>query len=130
MVRAALVVVVGTAAFVVVGSAASLGTVSSSSLAAGAATVSRCDSDGVTVDYTTTGGAVTAVRVAGLADPGCEGAALRITLTDSSGNAISSAGPTTVPSDGDAVANSLSLSVSPNPAAGTVAAYHVSLTGP
>ena len=130
MVRAALVVVVGTAAFAVVGSAASLGTVSSASLAAGAASVSRCDSDGVTVEYTTSGGAVTAVRVNGLADPGCEGAALRITLTDGSGNAISSAGPTTVPADGDTTDNALSVSVSPNPAAGTVAAYHVSMTGP
>jgi hypothetical protein len=110
-------------------SAASLGGMSGS-VAAGEAAIPACDTTGVTISYTTSGGNVTAVTVNGLADPGCEGGALSVTLTNTAGDSIASGGPQAVPTDGDATDNSVTVSVSPNPAAENVAGYHVSIAGP
>ena len=110
-------------------SAASLGGMSGS-VAAGDATIPACDTTGVSVSYTTSGGNVTAVTVGGLADPGCEGGALSVTLTNAAGDGIASGGPQTIATDGDTADNSLTISVSPNPAAQDVAGYHVSIAGP
>jgi hypothetical protein len=110
-------------------SAASLGGMSGS-VAAGDAAIPDCDTTGVTLTYTTTGGNVTAVAVGGLADPGCEGGSLSLTLTNTAGDSIASGGPLTIPTDGDTADNSVDVSVSPNPAAETVAGYHVSIAGP
>ncbi len=111
-------------------SASSLGGMSSGSLSAGDAAIPACDTTGVTVTYTTSGGDVTAVTVGGLADPGCEGGALSLTLTNAAGDSIASGDPQAIPTDGDTADNSLTLSVSPNPAAENVAGYHVSIVGP
>jgi hypothetical protein len=110
-------------------SAASLGGMSGS-VGAGNAAIPTCDTTGVSVTYTTSGGNVTAVTVGGLADPGCEGGDLKLTLTNASGDSIASGGPQTISADGDTADNSVNVSVSPNPAAQNVAGYHVSITGP
>lgn len=110
-------------------SAASLGGVSGGVLAGNAA-IPACDATGVTATYTTSGGNVTAVTVSGLADPGCEGGALSVTLTNAAGDSIASGGPQTIPTDGDTVDNSVTVSVSPNTAAENVAGYHIPIVGP
>jgi hypothetical protein len=110
-------------------SAASLGGITGS-VGAGDAAIPACDTTGVSVTYTTSAGNVTAVTVGGLADPGCEGGDLSVTLTNSAGDSIASGGPQTIPTDGDTADNSLTVSVSPNPAAQNVAGYHVSIVGP
>jgi len=73
---------------------------------------------------------VTTVTVGAIADPGCEGGSLSVTLTDSAGASIATAGPQTVPADGDTTDNSMALTTSPQPGAAQVAGYHVSITGP
>ncbi len=110
-------------------SAASLGGISGT-VGAGNAAIPSCDTTGVTVTYTTSGGNVTAVTVGGLADPGCEGGDLSLTLTNASGDSIASGGPQTIPTDGDTAENSVTVSVAPTPAAENVAGYHVSIVGP
>lgn len=109
--------------------AASLG-VGSAALGAGVAAVPRCDANGFTYTFTTSGGDLTAVTVADLADPACEGGELQLTLTDSTGASIASGGPQPVPTDGDSVANSLTVSTTPQPSATQVAGIHVSVNGP
>lgn len=109
--------------------AAGLGGVTSGGLAAGSTTVTACDADGVGVTYTTTGGNVRSATVSGIADPGCEGAQLSVTLT-SAGASIGSAGPQVVPTDAGTVDNAVTLSVSPQPAAEQVDGFRVSMIGP
>lgn len=116
-------------AMVVPAFAASLG-LSSGRLGAGDAAVSACDSNGFTVSYTTSGGNVTSVGVGGIADPGCEGGALSLTLAGASGTAVGSGGPQTVATDGDTTDNSMTVALSPAPAASTVTGVHVAVTGP
>ncbi len=113
----------------VLASAASLGAISGG-VAAGNAPITACDTNGVTVTYTTSAGNVTAVTVGGLADPGCEGGDLSVTLTNTLGVSIASGGPQTIPTDGDTTDNSVTVSVSPNPAAEQVTAYNVAIVGP
>jgi hypothetical protein len=110
--------------------AASLGGLSADDLGGGSDTVESCDSDGFTPSYTTSAGNVTAVTVGGIADPGCEGGMLSVTLTDSAGTGIGSGGPQTVSTDGDVLDNSTAVSLSPQPAASQVTHIHVAVTGP
>jgi hypothetical protein len=124
-----LMLTVATLASPYVASATGFG-VTSNRVAAGSAGISRCDANGFTLAYTTSGGNVTSVTVNGIADPGCEGADMSVTLTNSAGNSIASGGPQTVPTDGDAVDNSVTLAVSPTPAAEQVGGYQVSVVGP
>jgi len=124
----AVAVAIATAA-VVPAFAASLG-LSSGDLGAGAAVVSACDTNGFTVSYTTSGANVTSVGVAGIADPACEGGVLSVTLADASGAAVGSGGPQTVPTDGDGTDNSMTVALSPSPAASIVTAVHVVVSGP
>jgi hypothetical protein len=112
-----------------VASATGLG-VTSPPVAARKAAIARCDSNGITLAYTTSAGNVTSVTVNGIADPGCEGAEMSVTLTNAAGNSIASGGPQTVATDGDAVDNSVTVAVSPNPAAEQVSGYQVSVVGP
>lgn len=111
-------------------SAAALGGVGSDRVAAGNAAIAACDGNGFSVSYTTVGGNVTAATVADIADPGCEGGDLSITITNSGGASIASTGPSSIPTDGDTSPNSLTVSVSPQPAAEQVAAFHVAVVGP
>ena len=109
--------------------AATLGGASSTRVGADNAAVTGCDT-AFTETYTTSGGNVTSVSIAGIADPTCEGGALSVTLTDSSGVSIASGGPVTIPTDGDALDNTVNVSVSPQPAAENVANLNISITGP
>jgi hypothetical protein len=111
-------------------SAAALGGVNSDRVGAGDAAIAACDANGFTVSYTTVGGNVTAATVADIADPGCEGGDLSVTVTNSAGNSIASGGPSSIPTDGDTSPNSLTVSVSPQPAAEQVAGVHVAVVGP
>ena len=118
-----------TAASASVALAASVG-ISAAKLGAGNVAVVACETDGFTVGYTTSRGNVTTVTVGAIADPGCEGGSLSVTVTDSAGTSIATAGPLTIPTDGGTTDNSVALTPSPQPAAGQVAGYHVSITGP
>jgi hypothetical protein len=112
------------------GFAASLGGLTPKKLGADGAAVAACDSDGFTVSYTTSGGNVTAVDVGGIADPGCEGGALSLVLANSSGTSVGAGGPQTIPTDGGTVDNSVTVTLSPTPAASVVAAVHIAVSGP
>lgn len=102
--------------------AATLGPLGSSSLGAGSANVSACDSDGVRSEYTVADDAVTAVTISGIHE-NCLNGALSVALTDNSGAAIGTAGPQLV--DGA----SLVLDIAARPAAADVARIHVAITG-
>jgi len=109
--------------------AASLG-VGTTNVSSGNASIIACDPDGFTETYTTSSGLVSSVTVSGIADPGCEGGSLKLTLTDASGVSISSAGPEAVPTDGDTLDDSLTLTTSPQPSASTVAGIRIAIEGP
>jgi len=84
--------------------AAELG-LASARAAGGQAAIARCDTDGFTVSYSVSGSNVNSVTVAGIADPGCEGASVAVTVTNSAGGSISS-GTGVVPTDADTLDNS------------------------
>lgn len=127
---AATVLAISLTAATLPGFAASLGGLAVRSLGAGSAVVSACDTNGFTVGYTTSSGNVTAVNVSGIADPGCEGGQLSLTLASTSGTSVGAGGPQTVPTDGGTADNSMTVSVTPTPAASVVTAIHVVVTGP
>lgn len=104
--------------------------ISTTDAGAGDTPVVACDTNGFTVSFTTTRGNVSAVTVGGIADPACEGGSLTITVTNAAGDSIAMAGPTTVPTDGDATDNSMALTTALQPGAAQVAGYHVNITGP
>ena len=118
-----------TVVFPVVALAASLNGVSARPLAVGTAAVSACDSS-FQFGYTTVSGKVTAVSVGDIADPACEAGDLSLTLVDAAGASLASGGPLRLAADGDTSANTVSVSVAPQPAAGLVAGIRVSITGP
>ena len=122
----ALIVAVATAA---VASAAGVGGLASSRLGSGDAPVPRCDV-AFAPTYGTSGGNVTSVTVAGIADPACEGATISVVVADAAGASIASGGPQTIVADGDTADNAVALAVSPTPAAENAAAVHVSVVGP
>jgi hypothetical protein len=129
--RVALVTLVGAAVVPLSFAAASgLGGLSTTKVGSGDAVIARCDTDGFSPSYTTSGGNVASVTVDGIADPGCEGATLRLSIVNASGASIATGGPQTVPADADTVDNSLSVTVSPQPAAATAAGVHISVVGP
>jgi hypothetical protein len=113
-----------------VAAAATLGGVGGPALSAGNGPIAACDPDTLTTLYTTTAGNVTAVTVGGLADPGCEGASLSLSVVDSTGASIASAGPATIPADAGTIDNTLLLSVSPNPLAEVPTAVEIVIAGP
>jgi len=118
----------GVAAYAAAG--AGLSPFTSASVSAGNVALLPCDSDGFSVTYTTSGGNVTSSTVGGISDPGCEGGALLVTLTDAGGAAIAGAGPQTIPADGDTNPNTVALALSPTPAAELVAGFRIVVTGP
>jgi hypothetical protein len=63
----------------VTASAATLPTVTGK-VGGGSASVDRCDADGFTTNFTTSGGRITSVAVSGIA-AACSGGSLRVTLT-------------------------------------------------
>jgi hypothetical protein len=111
-----------------VGAAATL-PLTSDGLAAGDAPVATCDANGFAPGYTTLGGNVTGVTISGIADPGCEGGTLEVTLIGAGGR-LGEGGPVTVPTDGDSSDNSVSLSLSPQPDGELVTGIRALITGP
>ena len=109
--------------------AATLGGLTPGKLGAGGAAVSSCDANGFTVSYATSGANVTSATINGIADPTCEGGQLSVTLTNGT-TSIGAGGPTVVPTDAGTVDNSVTVSLSPQPAAAQVNRVHVSITGP
>jgi hypothetical protein len=128
LVLAGTVTAAGVAAYAAAG--AGLSPFTSASVAAGTGTIVPCDSDGFSVVYTTSGGNVVSATVGGIADPGCEGGMVSLTLTNSGGAAIASGGPQAVPTDGDTSPNSVVISMSSTPAAELVAGFRIVVTGP
>jgi hypothetical protein len=110
--------------------AATLGGLTSTKVGSGQAAIAPCDTDGFTPTYTTSGGSITSVTVSGIADPRCEGTILKLTVVDSSGTSIASGGPQTIPTDGDTIDNSMTVSVNPQPAAASAAGVHISVVEP
>jgi hypothetical protein len=103
--------------------AAALQGASSGLVGNGSSPVTACDTDGLSVTYTTSGGNVTSVAVGGIA-VACNGGTLRVTVVDSSRTSVASGGPVTVSG------TSQSITVSPNPAGATPAGVDVSIAGP
>ena len=99
-----------------------------STVGEGSAAVAHCDPDGFTISYTTSRGNVTQATVGGIKEPNCAGGSLQLVLTDSSGANIGGGGPAAVPTMADPGAMTLSLSVQPY--AGSVAGYRVVISGP
>ena len=103
--------------------AAAIQGASSGPLGSGSTPITACDTDGLTVSYTTSGGNVTTVSVGGIA-VACSGGSLRVTVVDSSRTSVASGGPVTVSGTSE------SVSVSPNPAGAIPAGVDVSIVGP
>jgi hypothetical protein len=110
--------------------ASGLGGLTTSRVGSGQAVIAQCDANGFTPSYTTSGGNITSVTVSGIADPGCEGASLRLSVVDGSGASLTSGGPQTVPTDADTLDNTMTVSVSPQPGAVSAAGVHISVVGP
>ena len=101
---------------------------SSGKVAAGNTSIAGCDT-GFISSYTTSRGKATAVTIAGIADPACEGGTIRVTVTDSSGAALTSAGPQVVTADADRLDDTATLTTSMQPNAGLVAGINVVMRG-
>jgi len=129
--KVALLVLAATlAAAMLPGFAASIGGLTATKLGADSAVVASCDTDGFSIDYTNTTGTVTAVVVSGIADPGCEGGTLSLVLANAAGASVGAGGPTVVPTDAGTADNTMTVSLSPTPAASVVTAVHVVVSGP
>jgi hypothetical protein len=103
--------------------------VNTQKLGSGSASIARCDTNGFTVTPTLSGSNITAVVLGDIADPACEGASIRVTLTNSSNTSVSSGGPTTIATDGNTSPNSQSVSVT-SVAETTVVSIRFSVIGP
>jgi hypothetical protein len=110
--------------------AAALGGFHSGGAGSGNAAIPACDADGFPVGFTTSAGAVTAVTVTGIDDPACENGRLSLTLTNLAGAGIAGGGPQLVPVDADSTDDSLTVAVTPQPAAETVAGVRLVVVGP
>lgn len=128
--RLAAAVAGGTLVFCVSASASSLGGLDVSNLASGAGVVVACDDDGLSTSYTTSAGKVTAVTVSGIADPGCEGARLSLSLVTNGKAQIGSGGPVVVPFDEGTADDSVTVPVATRPDVSAIAGVHIVMEGP
>jgi len=110
--------------------AAALTTVAGGAIGSGNAVITACDEDGFGASFTTSDGAVTAVTVTGIADPGCEGGALRVALVDGSGASIGSGGPAMIAADEDTVDAAMTVPVPGLPAAARAQRVQIVVEGP
>ena len=84
--RLVIAVIVGLTVFATVFAVAASLNLTASSLGAGEATVASCDTNGVATSFDTTysatagGYKMTTVHVTGIATPGCDGRAMKVTL--------------------------------------------------
>jgi hypothetical protein len=120
--------VLATGGAVLSASAATLGGLADGGIGAGSATVAGCDANGFSVSYATSGGNVSSATVSGIADPGCEGGALSLTVAN--GATSVGSGSATVPTDAGTVDNSVTVPLSPQPPAAQVNQVHVAVAGP
>lgn len=118
---------IGTATVVLAGAAsASSLPLAAGSLGAGAASVTSCDSGGVDFRYAVDGaGAVTSVTVTNI-DPACQGATLRVALTNAGAEVGS--GWVQLPTSG--WTGTYVVSISPTPASNAVTATYAAIEGP
>jgi hypothetical protein len=113
-----------------VASAASIGGLHPRSALAGSDPVTPCDPDGVTVVPFSTAGRLTAIRVDGVADPGCSGETLTVTPLDAAGVALTMAASATVPSDADTADDTVTVAVPGLPSGLALGRVAVQITGP
>lgn len=125
-----LLLLLAAAAAAVPFAAAALTSVSGGAISSGSAAVAACDSDGFGASYATSGGAITAVKVTGIADPACEGGIVRVAVVDGAGVSIGSGGPVTIAADGDALDNEATLTVAGSPTALSAQRVHIVVEGP
>jgi hypothetical protein len=109
--------------------ATSLGGLAPGKVGARGVMVAACDTNGFTMSYATSGANVTSATVGGIADPGCEGGRLSLTLANGT-TSIAGGGPATVPTDAGTTDNAVTVTLSPQPAAAQVNRVDVSITGP
>jgi hypothetical protein len=119
----------GSVAALLVSAALGVGALGAGSLGAGGAPIVACDSDGFGLSYAISGASVTAVTVAGIADPACEGGRLSLTLTGG-GTALAAGGPEAIPTDADAADDAVTVQVSPHPVADQIDGLHLVIEGP
>lgn len=127
--RKTLAIVAAVAAFgAVSASAASLGGLSGTSLGADSTVVASCDTDGVTVGYTTAYNAaakeyvVSGVQLTGVA-AGCAGKAANVTLSDAAGASLGSGTVASV------AGTTVNVTISPSASAKNVANVAVVIAG-
>lgn len=114
-----------TVAWAGVAAAASL-PLSSSSLGAGSANVTSCDTSGVDFHYALDGaGSITSVTVANI-DAACQGATLRVTLT--AAGADVGGGSVQLPTSG--WTGKYAVSISPTPLSTAITATYAAIEGP
>ena len=104
--------------------------VTANKLGSGSGTVTSCDTNGVTSDYTFTSGTstVSAVLVSGIADAGCDGVTVLVQVLDSTGAVLTGGyGSATNTADGDTSDNSVSVSLNTGQAAADIAGVRVTL---
>jgi hypothetical protein len=94
--RAIAAIAAGVLAAGIAASAATLGGIVDSDLGADTTVIASCDTDGVTLNYTTAYDAtdaryeVTAANVGDIATPSCDGQTLSVTLSDTTGAELGS----------------------------------------
>jgi hypothetical protein len=125
-----LLLLLAAAAAAVPFAAAALTAITGGAVGSGSAVVAACDADGFGASYATSGGAITAVTVTEIADPGCEGGVMRVAIVDGAGVSIGSGGPVTIAVDGDAADNVATVPVAGSPAALSAQRVHVVVEGP
>src|SRR5206468_9113597 len=120
-----VLILVPSAAAAIHAAAAALGT-TGGTLQGGSAAVAACQTNGFTFTHTVAGGNVTAVTVGGIV-AACQGGSLTLNLANSSGISIGS-GTAAVPAGCSNC--SVAVPVSPQPAATSVVADAIAVTGP
>jgi len=125
LIRSLALLAVATVLATSVAAAARL-TVSSKTLGSGGTAVAHCQNGGFTFTRTVSSGNITAVAVGGITS-GCANGALILTLVNSSNASIGS-GTASIPAACSGC--SVTVSVSPQPAASSLNAYRLEISGP
>jgi hypothetical protein len=123
-------VVTGSLVFGAVSGMAASMDVTAGKLGSGSGTVTSCDTNGVTSDYTFTSGTstVSAVVVNGIADAACDGATVLVQALSSGGTVLTGGyGSATNTADGDTSDNSVSVSLNTGQPAADIASVRVTL---
>lgn len=127
--RTLLLAGLAAAAAASVAAATPLGEIANAQIASAGSGVPRCDTNGITVAYTTSGSSIVAVVVASRPGADCEGAVLRVTITDANGNSIAQSDPQIVLPDADSVAGTTTLPLDAKPVLEDAAGVEISVVG-